>query len=292
MSVSITLTHVIAMAAPYGCAALGGVWSERSGVVNIALEGMLLVSAFASIAGQAATGSAWLGLAAGIGAAGAMGLMHAWLVERAGVADLLSGLGLNLFAMGMTRIGLSALYGSSSNSPSVAGFGLAIEPTVVLGIVAVVVTQWVLRKTVFGLHVRACGEAPNAARSCGVNVTRTRILAVTMGGAIVGIGGAALAFDLRQFQSGMTAGRGFVALALVVVSGWRPGRVAILALVFALLDWLQIAAQEKLGVFGFIVQTLPYVATLVGLAAVRPGRRSFAPKGLGQREDQTDPKLC
>jgi simple sugar transport system permease protein len=282
--VSALATHVVAMAVPYGCAALGGVWSERSGVVNIALEGMLLVSAFASIAGQAATGSAWLGLTAGIAAAGAMGLMHALLVERARVPDLLSGLGLNLLAMGITRMGLSALYGSSSNSPSVAGFGLVIEPTVVLGIASVAVTIWVFQKTVFGLHVRACGEAPNAARACGVKVSRTRILAVTLGGAVVGIGGAALAFDLRQFQSGMTAGRGFVALALVVVSGWRPGRAAALALVFALLDWLQIAAQEKLGVFGFVVQTLPYVATLVGLAAARPGRRSFAPRGLGQRE--------
>jgi simple sugar transport system permease protein len=283
MSASITATHVIAMAAPYGCAALGGVWSERSGVVNIALEGMLLASAFAAIVGQAATGSAWLGLFAAIAAAAAMGLLHAWLVECAGVADLLSGIGLNLLAMGLTRIGLNALYGSSSNSPSVAGFGLPIEPTVLLGIGAVVVTPWVLRNTVFGLHVRACGESPGTARACGVKVTRTRILAVTIGGAVVGIGGAALAFDLRQFQSGMTAGRGFVALALVVVSGWRPGRVAILALAFALLDWLQIAAQEKLGVFGFVVQTLPYIATLAGLAAVRPGRRTFAPKGLGRR---------
>ena len=106
-------------------------------------------------------------------------------------------------------------------------------------------------------------------------------MAVSVGGAIAGIGGVALAFDLRQFQSGMTSGRGFVALALVVVSGWRPGRVFVLALVFSLLDWLQIAAQEKLGVFGFVVQTLPYVATLVGLAAVRPGQSAVAPKGLG-----------
>ncbi len=283
MSALVAAAHVIAMAAPYGCAALGGVWSERSGVVNIALEGMLIVSAFVSIAVHVATGSPWLGLFAGVAAGGLVGLAHALLVERALVHDLLSGIGLNLFALGITRVGLRALYGSSSNSPNVAGFGWAIDPTVILAIVSVIVTMWALRGTVFGLRVRACGESPNAARSCGVNVVRTRIFAVSLGGAIVGIGGVALAFDLRQFQSGMTAWRGFDALALVVVSGWRPGRAAALAVVFALLQWVQIGAQGKLGVFGFFVQTLPYVATLLGLAAARPGRISGAPKGLGVR---------
>lgn len=283
MSGIISATHIIAMAVPYGCAALGGVWSERSGVVNIALEGMLITAAFAAIAGHAAFGSPWAGLLCGVAAAAAMGLLHGVLVEYARVPDLLSGLGLNLFAAGMTRIGLRALYGSSSNSPTVAGFGFVIEPTVALGILSVLVTIWALRDTTFGLRVRACGESPNAARACGINVQSTRVVAVSIGGAIAGIGGAALAFDLRQFQSGMTAGRGFMALALVVLSSWRAGRVALFALAFAMLDWLQIGAQEKLGVFGFIVQMLPYVATLVGLAAVRTGRFSPAPKGLGER---------
>ena len=285
------LAQTVRMAVPYVCAALGGVWSERSGVVNIALEGMLLSAALGAVVVDHATGSAWAGVAGGVAIGAAFGLVHA-LVTRARVDAIVSGIALNLIAAGGTRFLLRVLYDSSSNSPAVLGFrtsGLVgssggllllrtlVNPLTLLTLLMTALTALALTRTRFGLRVRACGEDPVAASSVGVPVLRVRVLAVTLGGAICGLGGVALAFDQHQFGSGMSGGRGFIALAAVIVSGWRPGRAALACTLFAALDALQIVLQQGSRVPHDLVQALPYIATLFVLVAI--GRRGAAAVG-------------
>ncbi len=300
------LAQTLRMAVPYVCAALGGVWSERSGVVNIGLEGMLLAGGLGAVVAHVATGSPWAGVAAGALVGAALGLLHALVVVRGRVDAIVSGLALNLCALGGTRFALRALYDSSSNSPPVDGFRIAgaagasgaallvrtlLDPLTLGTALLVAASAWALARTRFGLRVWACGEDPVASAVVGVDVGRVRLTAVTLGGAICGLGGVALAYDQHQFQSGMSGGRGFIALAAVILSGWRPGRAAAACLAFAALDALQIVAQDRArAASAYVVQMLPYAATLVALwlIARRRGRGSIAgrpPAGLGKTAD-------
>lgn len=283
------------MTIPYGCAALGGVLSERSGVVNIALEGTLLASALASVSTALATGSAAAGVFAGVGCGALIGLLHATLVVRGRIDAIVSGIALNLVAAGGTRFMLRALYGSSSNSPVIQGFrfgsntglGLVIrtvlDPFLLAMLVFIALTAFMLQRTRFGLRLRACGEDPSAAQAVGVHVAGVRTAAVSLGGAVTGLGGAALAYDLHQFQAGMSGGRGFIALAAVIVSGWRPWPAAVACLAFAALDALQIVLQNQTKLPSQVLAVLPYVATLGALVLVaRRGRTLAPPAGLGK----------
>src|SRR5262249_51742562 len=153
------------IATPYACAAVGGVWAERSGVIQIGLEGVLLTSAFTSIAVAHATGSALLGLAAGVNSGALLSVMHAYLVERARVDAVVSGIALTLFSFASPRLCLRGLYDSASNSPSIEGFRLGptgssgaallgrvlADPVTLVAVVAIVVTPWVLARTRLGL---------------------------------------------------------------------------------------------------------------------------------------------
>lgn len=284
------------MTIPYAAAALGGVLSERSGVVNIALEGILLSSALAAVVAQGASnGSAIAGVLAGAMTGAVVAFVHGALVVRGRIDAIISGLAINLVAAGGTRFVLRALYGSSSNSPSVKGVRLfessglfvrtIFDPFFVLTVATAAFFAWSLDRTRFGLHLRACGEDPSAAQAVGIDVTMTRLVAVTIGGAITGLGGTALAFELHQFQAGMTGGRGFIALAAVIVAGWRPWRALAACLAFAALDALQIVLQNQTSVPSQIFAVLPFVATLLALALVsRRARGGGArpPAGLGK----------
>jgi ABC-type uncharacterized transport system permease subunit len=288
------LAQTVRMTIPYGCAALGGVLSERSGVVNIALEGTLLASALASVAAAHASGSAIVGIAAGVTCGATVGLVHALLVVRGRVDAIVSGIALNLVAAGGTRFVLRALYGSSSNSPSIQGlrfgdsWGLLartlLDPFLVATLAAVAAATWTLRRTRFGLRLRACGEDPSAAQAVGVRVAGIRTAAVALGGAATGLGGTALAYDLHQFQAGMSGGRGFIALAAVIVSGWRPWPAAAACLAFAALDALQIVLQNQTKLPSQVLAMLPFVATLVALVLVgkRRAGQLGPPAGLGK----------
>jgi simple sugar transport system permease protein len=272
------LAQTLRMSIPYGCAGLGGVLSERSGVVNIALEGILLASALAAVAATRATGSAAAGILAGVACGATVGLVHALLVVRGRIDAIISGLAINLIAAGGTRFVLRALYDSSSNSPAIGGMhaieasGLLLrtllDPFLLLTLAFAAAFAWSLDRTRFGLRLRACGEDPSAAQAVGIDVTLTRTVAVTLGGAIAGLGGTALAFELHQFQAGMTGGRGFIALAAVIVSGWRPWPALGACLAFAALDAIQIALQNQTHLPPQVFAILPYAATLVALLIV------------------------
>ena len=284
------------IAVPYTCAAIAGVWAERSGVIQIGLEGILLAGAFSSVAVAHATGSASLGLVAAIAAGIAVSLGHGLLTEKARIHAVISGIAINLLALASTRMGLRALYDSSSNSPSIDGFRLGptgatglsmllrvlVDPVFVCAVIAVVATPFVMQNTRFGLRVRAAGENPVAASSVGIGITQIRLAALSVSGAICALGGAHLAYDQHRFESGMSAGRGFIALAAVVVGGWRASFAAAACLVFGALEALQIALQDQArrSMVGDLIQALPYVATLFVLAFSK--RRSGAPEGLGK----------
>ena len=284
--------QTVHMTIPYACAALGGVLSERSGIPNIALEGTMLASALASVAVHVSTGSATAGVLAGLVCGGLTGLVHAQLVTRGRIDAIVSGIALNLIAAGGTRFVLRALYGSSSNSPSVSAFRFfeergplfraLVDPFVAATVAIIAASAWMLRRTRFGLHLRACGEDPSAAEAVGIRVMAVRTIAVTLGGAVAGLGGTALAYDLHQFQAGMTGGRGFIALAAVIVSGWNPWRAAGACLIFAGLDALQIVLQGQTKLPSELFSILPFVATLVALVSVSRCSTARPPAGLGR----------
>jgi simple sugar transport system permease protein len=297
------LAQTVRMAVPYVCAGLGGVWSERSGVVNIALEGILLASGLGGVVAHVATGSPWAGVLAGAAVGAGIGLTHALIVVRGRVDAIVSGIAINLAAAGGTRFVLRSLYDSSSNSPPVDGFRSAllggagggallvrtlVDPLTIATVLLVAASGWTLYRTRLGLRLRASGEDPVAAASVGVDVPRVRLVAVSLGGAVCGLGGVALAYDQHQFQSGMSGGRGFIALAAVILSGWRPGRAAAACVAFAALDAAQILVQDQArAASGYVAQMLPYIATLVALWAIarRRGAGAIAgrpPAGLGR----------
>lgn len=291
-----TLAETLRIAVPYACAAVGGVWAERSGVIQIGLEGVLLSSAFGSVAVAHATGSMGAGLLAGVMLGVGQSALHAWLVERTKIDAVVSGIALNLLAYAATRMALRALYDSSSNSPGIAGFRVGpmgsegwqllarvlMDPVSVMAFLAIVASPWLMRNTRLGLRVRACGENPTAAQAAGIDVSRTRVMALCISGAICALGGVHLAFDQHRFEAGMSGGRGFIALAAVVLSGWRSGRAALACIAFGLLEALQIGLQDmaRASQAATLIQLLPYVATLLVLG-LGIGRGA-APAGIGQ----------
>ena len=303
MSSIFSLTMVaetLRIAVPYACAAIGGVWAERSGVIQIGLEGILLTSAFTSVAIAATTGSAVLGLLGGVVSGALFSLLHAVIVERARVHAVVSGIALNLLAYAGTRLCLRGIFDSASNSPGIDGFRLGptgasgaallarvfCDPVTIVALLAAIATPWVLARTRFGLRTRAVGENPIAAASVGIDVPRVRYLAMLISGAVCALGGVHLAFDQHRFESGMSNGRGFMALAAVVVSGWRAGRAVLACVIFGALEALQIILQDatQRSAGAELIQLLPYVATLLVLAFA--AGRAAAPRGLGRFADE------
>jgi len=294
-----TVAETLRMAAPYACAAVAGVWAERAGVVQIGLEAVLLSSAFASVAVALATGSMVLGVSGGVAVGVALSVLHAALVDRTRIDAVVAGIAWNLLAASGSRLGLRALYDSASNSPSIEGFRFGptgndgwqvlarvlCDPVSWLALIAILVSPYLLERTRLGLRIRAVGENPTAARAAGIEVGKTRLVALAISGAIGALGGVHLAYDQHRFESGMSAGRGFIALAAVVLSGWLPGRAALACVAFALLEAMQFVLQD-LGQASravTVVQALPYVAALVALG-LGIGRRS-APGGLGKHAE-------
>jgi general nucleoside transport system permease protein len=274
-------------AVPYVACALGGLLTERAGIVNVALEGTLLASGFAAMAVAFATGSAFVGLAAGVVAGAVLCAGHSTLVVRAGISDIVSGIALNLAVAGGVRIGLRLLFHSAANSPAINGFPVwsnesflgpllraLTSPVLLLLVLIALFLPALLGRTRLGLHLRAAGEAEEAAVAAGVDVARVRILAGLLSGAVAGLGGAFLVFDQHHFDSGMSGGRGYIALAALVLGRHRPGLTVAACLAFAALESAQIALQDRLAVPTQAVQMLPYVAVLVLLGVA--GRRHLA----------------
>ncbi len=285
------LLSVLRLGVPYVTAALGGTMCERAGVINIALEGFLLISALGTALGAAhgALFAATCGLFAGL----FLALFYALLVVVFRGDQVVCGVAIFLLADGLSRVLLKAVYGSTSNSPRLAalsgyGPGLFVLATLLL----VLLCHASLYHNVFGLRLRAVGERPQAARALGLSVPGVRIYAVALSGLLSAVGGVYLVFEQRQFVALMSGGRGFLALAAMIFGGWRPLYAAAAALLFAGAEALGIRLQSSgLHIPNFLVQLLPYALTLLALLLRgtltrrqhRQGNLTFsAPAALGQ----------
>lgn len=282
------LAQTLRIAMPYLFASAGGVASERAGLIALTLEGYMLMAAFCTALGSYFGGSPWLGVASGIAGGVATALLYGLCCIRYRANQVVVGIAINLFAIGVTRFFLRLTFDSSSNSPRVPGFtetgtgfaALAANPLVWLGVLALPAVGWVLYRTPFGLRMRAVGEHPVAALSVGVPVTRVRWLSVALSGALAGLGGAYLALDQHQFTDGMTAGRGFIALAATIFGRWDPPRVALACVLFAAAETLQIQLQGAQLVPSQFVEMIPYLLTIIALAGVVG--RAVPPSALGK----------
>lgn len=279
------LTRILRMSAPLIFAALGGLICERSGVVNIALEGLMLIGAFFAVAGSYWTGSAWAGLLIGILAATAGAAVHAiWSITFRG-DQIVVGTAVNLVAMGLTAFLVKSIWGKAGGSDSVAalprvGGGMSILVPVAFALVPIV--AFYLYRTKMGLRHQSAGEFPQAAVSAGINVTAYRYGAVLASGVLAGMGGAILSIgNLNYFTLGMTDGRGFIALAAVILGGWSPWGAMLAALLFGAAEGIQIQGQSTPGfpISSDLLVTLPYVVTLIAITLFVRARSG--PAGLG-----------
>lgn len=304
--VLVFIAQVLLASAPLVLSAVGGVISERSGVATIGLEAYLLVGAFAAAVTALASGSTSLALVSAVTAGALFGALFAWCTLGLRANSIVAGVAINLFAAAATRTALKVLYGSASNSPplsvhtlvaqshtvhSGAGFlptqlsaGLsALEdalgsPVVLLAPAVVFSLHLILSRSVFGLRLTAAGEHPEAARSQGVEVTHTRALALTIGGAVAALGGAQLSLHQGEFVAFMSNGRGFLALAAVILGRWRPIGAALWALAIGALSALEATLAGRVNLPPALLQALPYALTLAAVTG-RWGR-TRAPAAL------------
>ena len=294
---SALIAGMLRFATPLTFAAMGGILSERSGVINIALEGMMLMGAFFGIFGADLLDSWFLGLVAGVAAGALMGLVHAFVSIHLRADQVVSGTGINILALGITGYVFIYHYGDQgtpTDIPRVPNVTLpAVENISFVGevigranlltwaaLLLVPLLTLFLFRTRGGLRLRSVGEKPRAADSLGLPVLRTRYLAVVASGALAAAGGAYLSIALvGSFNENMTAGRGFIALAAVIFGGWRPWG----ALAGCCLFGFSTALAQRLPAFSestaVLFQALPYVLTLVVVAGVIG--RSRPPAAIG-----------
>ncbi len=287
----------IRSATPLAFAALGGLFSERSGVINIGLEGLMLIGAFAGALGAYLTGSPLLGLAAALAAGLVFALVHAVATITFEADQIISGTAINLLALGGTGFLMVSIFGSGGTSPGVATFDpiaiplLSDLPIVGRGLfnqsilvyilyLLVPVCFFVLYRTPFGLRLRATGEVPEAVDVAGISVGRMRYLGVALSGLLAAFGGAYLSISLlSSFTENMTGGRGFIALAALIFGRWNPVRAFAATLLFGFAQAIVLRGAE-LNIPLEAVNSLPYVVVIVALAAF--GGRAIAPAAIGK----------
>jgi simple sugar transport system permease protein len=276
--------QVVRISVPYALASLGGALTERSGVIDLAIEAKLLAGAFAAAAVAHATGSTWLGLAGGMSAGVAVALVQAFCALWLEADQVIVGVALNLMMLGGTRFLLQVLYHEGANSPPCPEYGDAVlaNPTVWLAVAAAVCVPLALTRTRWGLRLRAAGDRPDALVAVGASVKQERVAAVAVGGALAGAGGAQLALAVGGFVANISQGRGYMALVLVILSGWRPGWAALAGVGIAFADALNFRLQiTGLPVLRELGPLLPYVLTLAVLV-IFGGQKQKPPESLGK----------
>lgn len=284
---------------PLVLTALGGMYSERSGIVNIGLEGMMLIGAFGAVAATYFTENPWFGLLFAVFSGGALAAVHAIITVKLKGDHIVSGTGVILFGMGFTTLMLEVLWGQRGVSeevipipqveiPGLEGIPLIgdifgqLSPIVYMMFLAVILSWLIMYKTPFGLRLRAAGEDPSTLDAAGVNVETIRIVAVILSGVLAGLGGAYLSIGYgTRFGKGMTSGRGFIALAALIFGGWSPIGSFLAGTFFGFLEALQsfisLTIPELLPYNNFI-QMIPFILVVIALAGVG---RSRPPKAVG-----------
>jgi simple sugar transport system permease protein len=269
------------LATPYLYAAIGETFSQRSGVLNLGVEGQMLIGAFASFYVTFTTGNLWLGLLTAIISGMLMGLAMAFVSVNLQAVQGISGIGFYLFGLGLSDLLFQKMLGTVE---TVSGFRpihipylsdipiigeiLFSQNILVYGAYLLVFVAWfVLNKTTLGLKIRAVGESPEAADSLGVSVAKVRYFTITLGGALSALAGASLSIALLNvFQQNMTSGLGFIAVALVYFGGWRPFAVMGGALLFSMVNSLQLWVQVlNIPIPSDFAVMMPYVLTIIAL---------------------------
>ncbi|MBD2022390.1 ABC transporter permease [Leptolyngbya sp. FACHB-36] len=291
------LAASLRLSVPLAFAALGGLWSERSGVLNIALEGMLLTGAFVSAVATFYTGNVWLGTLAAMLVGGLVGLLHAYLCVTLRVNQLVSGLAINLSASGLTAF-LSRLVFTQTTTQKLPGIDAIAVPglqnipllgpllfnqdPLVYGLLLLVpLSTYLLFRTHWGLTLRAVGEYPRAADTAGVWVAQVRYLCVFLSGCLAALGGAYLILvHVRFFTEDISAGKGFIALAALIFGRWHPVSTVLACLLFGATEALQLRVQAlNLQIPYQLLTMLPYTIAL--LAMVGLAGKSTPPAALG-----------
>ncbi len=270
-------THIIVdflfkgleMSAPIAFAAMGGVFSEKSGVVNIALEGIMIITSFCIVWGSILYGSFLMGLVFAVVSGMIVALIHAVVSVTYKVDQVVSGVAINILALGIARF-LSQRIFSQETQSSINSF---LFPKVfginafVFFLIPITFLAWlVLYKTVFGLRLRSVGENPEAADTLGVNVSALRYVGVLLSGAFCGLAAATL--YPSQWVSGMTGGRGYIALAAVIFGRWHPVGAVLAALLFGYADTFRLMFERSIPIPSQFVQMLPYVLAIIVLAGM------------------------
>ena len=291
----LTFAATLRVATPLILCAMGGLFSERSGIIDVGLEGKMLMAAFFAAATSAVTGSAWLGVAAGIAAAEVMALLHGFACITHRGNQVVSGVAINILAAGLTVVLGTAWFARSGQTPSLEDSGQRLLPIffpnagdnvlVYVALAAVPLTWWIIERTRFGLRLRAVGEMPLAVDAAGISVAWLRYRAVLLCGLFSGLAGAYLSIAQNaSFVRDMTAGQGFIALAAVIFGKWRPFSAFGACLLFGLLDAVAIRMQGvRVPGIGEVpvqlIQALPYLLTMFLLAGFIG--RAVAPKAVG-----------
>ncbi len=283
-ALALLLASTLRFATPLIFASMGGLISEKSGVVNIGLEGMMTVGCFFGVLGSYLYGPLF-GIILGFIAGGFIGLLHAFLCINLRSDQVISGTAINLFTTAFTVFlidkifhtgnqtdpvpGIESLPSFLTKIPLIGPFLKELNWFVIIAIFIVFIMIFLLYKTKLGLRIRAVGEHPKAADTLGINVYKIRYLCVILSGALAGLGGVALTLGTTPlYREGMVAGRGFISLAAVIFGNWKPKNTAIACLLFAFAEALQIRVQGLRGLSALpteIYYALPYVLTLLTL---------------------------
>jgi simple sugar transport system permease protein len=276
-------SSVLRIAIPYVLAALGGSVTERSGIIDLAIEAKLLFGAFTAAAVGHATGSAYAGILGGMAAGVAVAAAQAFFALRMGADQVIIGVAFNLIALAGTRFMLQLFYGVGSNSPPTPGFGdaIATNPVFWIAVIATLVVPLALSRARWGLRLRAAGDRPDALVAVGASPTRARIAAALVGGALAGAGGAQQALAVDGFVADMSGGRGYIVLAMIILAGWRPAWAALACLGIAFTHALSVELQiAQSAIPRELAPLLPYVLTVVVLAIW--GSSGKPPRALGK----------
>jgi simple sugar transport system permease protein len=294
------LVSSLVRATPIALAALSGIYSERSGVVNIGIEGMMLVGAFTSVVFASLTGNMLVGIIAGMIGGALLGLLHAVLSIRYMVNQIVSGAGIIILALGLTsylqRAFLNIYPELNSPGPAIAAWPIPVlwkipvigpvlfnqSPIIYTLIVLMIVTHIIMYSTRWGLHVRSVGEHPKAADTLGINVFRIRYISVMISGAIAGLGGSYMSIGAAgRFNEGMSAGKGFLGLAAMIFGNWNSGGAFIGSLIFGFFDsWQEKLSILQVGIPVDLLGMAPYIATMVVLAGIVGRARVPAADGI------------
>jgi simple sugar transport system permease protein len=293
ISAASILARTVTNATPLVIAGTGGILCERSGVVNIGIEGIMLTGAFTAALGSYFSGSPWIGLVTGIGFSMLIALLHAYLCVTIKIDHIISGLAINIFASSMTVYLLGIIFKTKGNSPAVPQLpALAIKSAAnipvfgellsnisiitVLGLLVVIAVCFILNYMPLGLHIIACGKKPLAASVMGINVNKTRYISVLIGGFCSGLAGAFLSISyMNMFVKNMIAGRGFIAIATIIFGNYNPFWVAVSGLIFGLFDALQMSLQGTIDLPPELIQCLPYLVTILAVViALRRNKNS------------------